>query len=553
MRGTRGAAAIVALGLVAATAATAAGAAREWHPALTITPRGADPWGPSAASGTGGEALAAFTNNTGGRSRVEARTRESARAPWVPVVLSGTYPRTPSPPAAAIETAGRAVVAWHVPGGAVRAAVRDRPGGDWRVVPVAVGRPADQGFDFRGAVAAMDGRDRSATLVWAERAGGAWTVRSARRPGPGAAWTETPGLALDPGASEPSVNVTPDGTAVAAWSVVAGDAPFATGVVKASVRRADGVWTGVQTLAASGARAPSAAAGYDGRAAVAWEDRSVPGTTTVTVAEAALGAVWGPAAPVATGEAPRIAENANGDLALTWAGPGTPSATPFLVALRPAGQGWRAPTTLTTGEGLTWADAALARVALGGSGRAFVAWLDPEGPGSATAYLAAARPGEAWARGSVPVRIDAYDISLSASSGGNGLALMPSESTDGREVKAADFDGYLRPVVSAGLAGRHRADGTVGWTAVVRNRGKVVADGVTLRLAICCGTRLVSAAPAGTRSGPEVVWSVGRLQPGRTSTIRITLRHPAGSTGRLSGFVRATAAPPAFVTATARR
>ncbi|MGE3141389.1 MAG: hypothetical protein AB7I08_20030, partial [Thermoleophilia bacterium] len=530
-----------------------AGAARVWHPALTITPRGADPWGPSAAAGTGGEALAAFTNNIGGRSRVEARTRDDARSAWVPVVLSGTFPRAPSPPAAAIDTAGRAVVVWHVRGGTVRAAVRDRPGGGWRVVPVADGRPTDQSLDFRGAVAAMDGRDSSATVIWAERAGGAWTVRSARRPGPGAAWTETPGLALDAGASEPSINVTPDGTAVAAWSIVEGDAPFATGAVKASVRRADGVWTGVQTLAAAGARAPSAAAGYDGRAAVAWEDRTVPGTTTVTVAEAALGSVWGPAAPVAAGEAPRIAENANGDLALTWASPGTPQATPILVSLRPAAQPWGAPAVLTDGEGLTWVEASLARVAVGGTGRAFVAWLDAEGPGSATAYLAAARPGETWARGSVPVGGDEYAISLSASSGGNGLAVLPAESGDGRAVKASDYDGYLRPVVTAGLAGKRRADGTVGWTAVIRNRGRVTAQGVTLRLAVCCGARLVSASPPGVRAGLQVDWKVANLRPGRTATVRLTVRHPAGSTGRLAGSVRATAAPPVFVAATARR
>ena len=78
-----------------AAAGTAAAAGRTWHPALTITPRGAEPGDPSAAAGTGGEALAAFSSTIKGRSRVEARVRDPANAPWVPVVLSGTFPPRP--------------------------------------------------------------------------------------------------------------------------------------------------------------------------------------------------------------------------------------------------------------------------------------------------------------------------------------------------------------------------------------------------------------------------------------------------------------------------
>ena len=111
---------------------------------------------------------------------------------------------------------------------------------------------------------------------------------------------------------------------------------------------------------------------------------------------------------------------------------------------------------------------------------------------------------------------DLFDIALSASSGGNGLAVLPSESGDGRALKAADFDSYPRPVLTAGLAGVRRAGGTVAWTAVVRNRGRVAAQGVRLRLAICCGTRLVAARPGGTRSGLQVTWTVPRLAVGRS-------------------------------------
>ena len=541
--------------LVALTAAgTAAAATRTWHPPLQITPRGAEPGDPSAAAGTGGEALAAASVNIRGRSRVEVRARDRARGPWVREVLSGTFRDAPRRPVAAIEPAGRAVVAWRVPDGPVRSAVRDRPRGSWRVIPVAPASAADDGFgfDFRGAVATMDGVDRSAALVWAEREAGAWTVRSARRPGPGAAWARTPPLALGPGAVEPSLALSPDGTAVAAWTVPSDAGFFATGPVFAAVRSTDGVWTAVTPLAAGGALRPSAAAGYDGRAAVAWEDRSTA-TPAVVVAEAGLATVWGPAQPVTPGEAPRVAANAGGDLVLSWAGLGTPAATPILAAVKPSGAPWPAGTELTPGEGLTWVEASLARVAIGGTGRAFVAFLDQEGPGSATVTLAAARAAERWATAPVRVGGDLFDVGLSASSGGNGLAVLPSESGDGSFLQAADFDGYLRPVLSAGLAGVRRPGSTTAWTAVVRNRGRFAAQGVRLRLGICCGTRLLAARPRGTRSGRLVTWTVPRLAPGRTSTIRLTLRHPPGTSGRLSGSLSAVAVPPSTVSAVPRR
>ena len=549
---TWGRVALAGVLVAVAAAGTAAAAGRTWHPPLTITPHGAEPGDPSAAAGTGGEALAAFTTTIRGRSRVEARVRDPANAPWVQAVLSGTFPSAPSPPAAAIEPAGRSVVVWRVPGGAIRSAVRDRPHGDWRVIPVAPGGAVDEDFGFRGAVATMDGGDRSAALVWAERAAGAWTVRSARRPTSGAAWAETPPLALGPGATEASLALSPDGTAAAAWTVPSDPGFFATGPVYAAVRSTEGSWTAVTPLAAAGARIPSAGAGYDGRAAVAWEDRTAA-TPSVVVAEAGLGTAWGAPQAVAPGEAPRVAANASGDLVLSWAGLGTPQATPILAAVKPSGAGWPAGAQLTPGDGLTWIEASLARVAIGGTGRAFVAFLDQEGPGSATATLAAARFNESWRTTPVRVGGDLFDIGLSASSGGNGLAVLPSESGDGGFLQAADFDSYARPVVTAGLAGVRRADGTIAWTAVMRNRGRVTAQGVRLSLAICCGTRLLAARPGGTRSGRIVSWTVPRLARGRTSTIRLTLRHPPGSTGRLSGSVSAVAFPPFTVSAVPRR
>ena len=535
-----------------ATAGTAAAAGRTWHPALTITPRGAEPGDPSAAAGTGGEALAAFSSTIKGRSRVEARVRDPANAPWAPVVLSGTFPTAPAPPAAAIETAGRAVVAWRIPGGAIRSAVRDRPHGDWRVVPVAPGSVVDDDLGFRSAQATMDSADRSAALIWAERAGGVWTVRAARRAGTGAVWAETPPLALGPGATEPSLALSPDGTAAVAWTVPPAPGFFVTGPLHAAVRSTEGAWSAITPLAADGARIPSAAAGYDGRAAVAWEDRSAA-TPQVTVAEAGLGTVWGAPQPVAPGEAPRVGANASGDLVLSWGGVGNPFATPILAAVKPTGAPWPAPSQLSPGEDLTWVEASLARVAIGGTGRGFVAFLDQEGPGSATATLAAARPGESWTTADVPVGAPPVRHRAVRVLGRERPGRPPQ-----RERRRAGPEGRrLRQLPAAGphrrAGGGAAAGGTVAWTAVVRNRGRVAAQGVRLRLAICCGTRLVAASPGGTRSGLQVTWTVPRLAVGRSTTVRLTLRPPPRSTGRLSGSFSAVALPPAVLSELPRR
>jgi hypothetical protein len=542
---------MIAIVTVASCLATpaVAGAARVWQPALAITPRGAQPGDPAAAAGTGGEGLAAFTVERAGRAQVEARVRvPDVRAPWARLVLSGTFPLRPPPPVAAIEPGGRAFVAWRVPGGGVRAAVRDRPRGAWRVVPVAAGGATDDEFrSFTGAAAAMQGGTVLSTLAWAERTGGAWTVRVARRTGTGAGWGESPRLPLPAGADGPSVAVAADGTVTAAWPIPATPAPFAAGGIQAAVATPDGGWTPTVTLSADGLL-PSAAATSGGRAAVAWEDHGGP-VPTVTVAEAGAGTTWGAPRPVAPGQAPRIAGNPSGDLAMTWAGPGTADATPILAAVRPALGAWPAPATLTAGVGLTRIEASLARVAIGGTGRAFVGVLDQEGPGSATVVLGAARAGEGWSIAGQPVGGDEFGVAISASADGNGLAVLPTYDP----LLARDFDPYGRPVVTAGLAGARRGGGTVAWTAVVRNRGRFTARSVTLRLGVCCGTRLLSAHPAGVRSGPQVTWTFPHLAPGRSLTIRLTLRHPhPGPVPRLSGTVDAVARPPTFVTATAR-
>jgi len=279
---------------------------------------------------------------------------------------------------------------------------------------------------------------------------------------------------------------------------------------------------------------------------VTWEDRST-GTARVMVAEKPLDRPWGAPSDLAPGEVPRVASNVAGDLVLTWAGPGTPDATPILAVVRLSGTPWPPPTVLTDGRDQTWMEASLARLAVGGGGRAFVAWLDPEGPGSASLNLAAARAGEPWDRVEHPVRSDETGYALAASFS-NALAVSPVETTEGYQRDAHDHDGFARPVMGARLGGVRRSGGTTGWTAVLRNTGRAHAVNARLTLTICCGTRLVSASPAGVRSGTSVTWTVPRIGPGRTAVVRLVTRPST----RLSGFVRAVAAAPVAVVTTVR-
>ena len=76
----------------------------------------------------------------------------------------------------------------------------------------------DDDLGFRSAQATMDSVDRSAALIWAGAPAGRGPC-APRRPGTGAAWAETPPLALSPGAEEPPLALSPDGTAAVAWTV----------------------------------------------------------------------------------------------------------------------------------------------------------------------------------------------------------------------------------------------------------------------------------------------------------------------------------------------
>ena len=533
------AAVAAATALLGSAVPAVAAVVREFHPTLQIAGPASDPGDPAGALGVRGEAIAAFATTAGARSRIEARVRRSPISAWVPVVLSGTFPRAPGPPAVAIAPDGAAVVAWRAPGGSVRAAVRDGRAAQWRVVPVAPGGAAGAHADFASAAVAIDARG-GATLVWAERAHGAWTIRSARRTGRRTPWVETPRLRLEEGTGQPELALSTAGVVIAAWT----DPPAIGPAVSGAVRDSLGAWLPPKRLAAN-AYDPAVAMGGELRGVAVWEDRA-GATSAVRMLEGGPGGDgWaGLAQDVAAGRAPRVAASPTGEVTVTFAPPSGPEGTPILATVRGYGA-FSTPAMLTPGVGITAIEAGEARIAMSGSGRAFVAWLDPEGPGSATVRIATSRQASPWEITARPVGGDEYGVALAAAPGGdNGLALLPRDTSDGRSIAAVDFDAVTRPAVSVRLTGAALPNGAVRWTARIRNPGAIVVRGVRLGLAICCGDRLLSARPAGRRTGYVVTWGVSRIAPGRTATITLDVRHHAGSANHLYGNVAAVAVAP---------
>ena len=557
MTGVRHTMCVAVAALLSALALAPVASARTWHEGIAIAPVGSGPGPPAAAVGENGEALAAWTVRlAGGRARVEARVRRGYRSAWRRQTLSGTFAAPPTRVAAGIAADGASVVAWRIPGGPVRAAVRDRRDAAWRVLAVPSG-PATAGFFDFWSPRVTVGPGGEATLVWTAREAEGWVARGAHRAGRGAPWRTTPPLVIgSAAAAAPALALDTSGDAVAAWFEPAGTgSPLLTGPVRASLRQGTGAWGAATTLSATGYAPSAVVAG--GRALVAWEERpgaDVAGADVRLAAGEVSTQAWAAPETVADGRAPIVTADAAGDALLSWAGPAAADGSaPFLAALRPAGGRWEAPLTLVASPSLSAIEVGRAHGAMSARGRAFTAVTDPEGPGSATTVLAT-RPlwGGPWDRVALPVGADDPDVALAASPSGDAVALVPASRavSGGDTVIAVSYDGAARPVVRARISGRRQPDGAVAWSVIVRNAGRVAAKGVRLRLSICCGARLLASRPAGVpETRPWVTWSLGSLAAGRATTVRLTVRPAASgaSPPRLGGEVWAIAAPRAAV------
>lgn len=358
--------------------------------AFAVAPAALQPADPDAAIGPNGSQVLVFTGRAGGAYAVFARSRSRAGGPWgAPVALSGTTRARPLGPAVAVAPSGAAIVLWRVPGAGVLSALRPGPDVAWVRRRVTLD---GTGFDSPD----VSFGPSVATAAWGEDSAAGRRVRVAALDPASRQWAVGATLAIG---GPPAIAVGAAGDVSAVWSPRVLEA----GIVNASFRPAGSdAWRPPAPLTMSGA-APATAVAGDGAAIAAWQEA---GGSIRAAIQPAGAPGWSAPEELGTGSFPaaRAAINSAGDAIVTWLGS---SGTELDMRRRSGADGTWGPLVALAGSRLSGGRGA--PVALDDLGNAFIAWVDPEGPGSATLHgWVGPRPAP------TPLRV------VSAGVGGNG-------------------------------------------------------------------------------------------------------------------------------------
>ena len=373
-------------------------------PARVSAPDGAAYSQPDAAAAGAGRALTAFLRTPAGSregaARVQVTTRPSLRGRWSPpLVLSARGGRAPR---VAIDDRGDAVVVW-VAGRRLVAAARRGPAARWSPAgAITAGGPVQ---DLRLAI---DRAGRPA-VVWSERRGEDFLVRTASRASRTRAWSVRPARISTRGPTPPSLAISRS-AAMVAWI---------DGSQARASRTLRGVFEPPVELSSQVTGAPGAALSPGGRMLASWSVDLPGGTPVVIVSErTAPSRGWSAPEDAGIGGAPLAAINARGDAVVSWAlaVPGSPQG--IEASTRRAGGRWQASTVVarrTCDCALTVGD-----VAVDGSGTALVGWRREYGDGIDSAGAAAHAPRAAeWTRAPItPGRTAAAPIVAGGARGG---------------------------------------------------------------------------------------------------------------------------------------
>lgn len=409
---------VAALAMIVAIGGTVAAAPRSGMAATLdpAAPAELQPADPDVAIGPSGAQVLVFTGRADGGYAVFARTRSRAGGPWgAPIRVSAASSGRPLQPAVAVAPGGAAVVVWRAPGGAVLSFLRPGPAATWIRLPVA---RDGTGFDSPDVTLGPS----VATAAWGEGSGASRRVRVATLDVASRRWAAGAPLAID---GPPTIAVGAGGDVSAIWS----PGILQAGAVHASLRPASsGVWQPPALLTASGV-APATAVAANGAAIGAWQEAGgVPGTPSadarIRAAIQPVGAPgWSAPEDLGTGSFPatRAAINSAGDAVVTWLGA---AATELDMRRRSGADGTWGPLVAVGGSEFSGGYGA--PVALDDLGNAFIAWIDPEGPGAATLHgWVGPRPAPAPLRAaSAGVGGDREQLALAA--GGDGDALLAS-------------------------------------------------------------------------------------------------------------------------------
>lgn len=414
-----------------------AGAAGAQPAGEVVADRFAQPRTPTVAVGPSGRAVVAWVSRVGERYVVRARVRASRTARWAaPVALSQRTALEPAAPVATVTADGHVVVAWGGPSGPVLAARRSADGA-WQRMTV-----ADGSAGFTSPAMASDSL---VTLAWAERPASGWRVRTARLgdwpehpPAGRETWREWPALDLTAAdiapadAQEPpAVAAGGRGDVAVAWPA-AGRAfvPRPQPVRATALARDASEWEPRVELAGAGDQV-AVGVGPAGHIAVAWVADPAGDRRLEALVRDPVAPSW-PRAEVLAGTGtpalPVVAVNHEGYALTAWADDTGDGATMTIQARRRSGASglWDAPRTVFDRFSFhSIPDLVTMRAVVDANRAATLAWFDPEGPGSATAYAARSIGGPWRIAAQIGVVEDRNDPALAADARGGSLLVTP--------------------------------------------------------------------------------------------------------------------------------
>lgn len=441
-------AAIVAMALPAG-----AFAAPGWLAPKALSTAGEDAFGPRVGVDSEGDAVAVWEVSSGADEMIQSASRPAGGS-WSPPVDISAIGGDAEDPEVAIDPQGDAVATWtSVEGSEKVIEAASRPaGGNWSA---AVGISPGGALATRAQVA-LDAHG-DAVAIWQYYAGSEEVIQSATRLA-GSTWSAPVDVSVTgSGVSFPTIGLDADGDAVAVWIYYDGT----NEILESASRPAGGSWSPSLGISAPGEDPEDLSLEVDpqGDAVAVWENYIGPPALVVGAFRPAGGS-WSPAGDISPiGEVafePAVAIDATGKAVAVWI---AEDGTEYIArsAARPRGGPWSPPLDLSAPA----ADVLDPAVAVGPQGDAVAAWSIADGMSSV--LQGATMPAQgSWSApaelSGTAARFDRPDVAADAQ-GDAAAVWWGSDGTD-EIVQAAGYEAAPPQLRSLSVP----ASGTVGQT-----------------------------------------------------------------------------------------
>ena len=329
---------------LAAGSASAAGWLAPQDVSVAVGALGFDEQGNAVGVGLGA--------GSGAEPVIQATTRPFGGQWNDAVTISPSGDTNVSRPQLAVNPHGDAVAIWtaydETPKQVVRVATRPA-GGNWSTAVT-----ISEGELYLGAPAVAIDAMGTATALWCEYTGTAFTLRSADRPIDGD-WSD-PVDVTDPGGdtvTRPQLALDPQGDATAVWLAavpIPGGGVGTTDIVRSKSRPAGGAWDADAADLSTddySAEAPQIAVDPQGNATAIWDVFSNDTGYGVQTARRS-GSDWSTTVDLSPGHSPQLALDAQGNATAVWTSRGVPSGTVVRSSSRTAVGPWSLPIDLAS-------------------------------------------------------------------------------------------------------------------------------------------------------------------------------------------------------------